>query len=241
MKEFKRILIVIPTYNEAENIGRIIPQILNQDKRIDVLVIDDSSPDGTTDVVKKISQKEKKVHLIERPSKAGLGTAYIRGFRYAMENKYDLVFEMDADFSHDPKEIPVFISSMKTADLVIGSRYIRGVNVINWPMDRLILSWLANRYTRWITGMPLRDATSGYKCYRREVIEALDLDSFHSDGYGFQIEIDFKTWKKGFRLLEIPIVFVDRNAGVSKMNPHIVREAAILVWKLRIQSLIGKL
>ncbi len=235
-----RILVIIPTYNEHENIGKLIPLVLQQDSRISVLVIDDASPDGTAEAVEKIMAGEKRVHLMKRPSKLGLGTAYVAGFRYALENGYALVFEMDADFSHDPHEIPHFLKMMASYDLVIGSRYIRGVNVVNWPLSRLILSWSANLYTRLITGLPIHDATSGFKCFRREVLEAIDLDDIKSDGYGFQIEIHFQAWKKGFRLHEIPIVFVDRNIGVSKMNPGIIREAAFLVWKLRFLRLVKK-
>jgi dolichol-phosphate mannosyltransferase len=241
MKRAERILVIVPTFNEKENILRLIPQVLEQDPRIDMLVIDDSSPDGTALAVKEIMVKTNKVHLMKRPSKLGLGTAYVAGFRYAIENGYDFVFEMDADFSHDPKELPRFLVAVEDNDLVIGSRYIRGVNVVNWPMSRLLLSYTANLYTRVVTGMPVRDATSGFKCYRREVLESINLDRIHSDGYSFQIEMHFKVWKKGFRVKEIPIVFVDRYAGVSKMNQYIVREAAWMVWKLRFLSLFGKL
>ena len=171
----------------------------------------------------------------------GLGTAYVAGFRFALERQYNIIFEMDADFSHDPEEIPRFLETIRDYDLVIGSRYIRGVNVVNWPMSRLLLSWLANLYTRIVTGLPLKDSTSGYKCFRRRVLEAIDLDRVNSDGYAFQIEMDFKAWEKGFRLIEIPIVFVDRDVGVSKMNSGIVREAAIMVWRLRFLSLLGRL
>ncbi len=241
MKKAERILVIVPTYNEAENVRLIVPQILSQDPRIDVLVVDDNSPDGTALVVKDIMTSTKKVHLMKRPSKLGLGTAYVTGFRYALEQGYDYIFEMDADFSHDPKELSRFLVAIEDSDLVIGSRYIHGVNVVNWSMSRLLLSWLANVYTRWITGMPVRDATSGFKCFRRNVLEAVNLDNVHSDGYSFQIEMDFKVWKKGFRVLEISIVFVDRNVGVSKMSPRIVREAAWMVWKLRFLNLFGKL
>lgn len=241
MKKAERILVIVPTFNEVENIKTIIPQVLAQDPRVDMLIVDDSSPDGTALAVKQIMTKTKKVHLMKRPSKLGLGTAYVTGFRYAIERGYDFVFEMDADFSHDPKEISRFLVAIEENDLVIGSRYIRGVNVVNWPMSRLLLSWLANVYTRFATGMPVRDATSGFKCYRRRALEAVDFDRIHSDGYAFQIEIDFKVWKKDFRVKEIPIVFVDRTIGVSKMNRHIIGEAFWMVWKLRLLSLLGKL
>ncbi len=242
MNDNHKILVIIPTYNEVENIQKLIPLVLIQDPCIDVLVIDDSSPDGTAEQVEKMMAKtDRRLHLIKRSRKKGLGTAYVDGFKYALKEEYDLIFEMDADFSHDPDTIPKFLETIEAYDLVVGSRYIRGVNVINWPMPRLILSWLANFYTRIITGLPLKDATSGFKCFKRNVLEAIDLDNVHSDGYAFQIEIDFKVWKKGFRVKEIPIVFVDRYIGISKMNHRIVREAVWMVWKLRLLSLFGKL
>ncbi len=178
---------------------------------------------------------------MHRERKLGLGSAYVAGFRYALERGYDAVFEMDADFSHNPDSIPEFLSELKTADLVVGSRYLHGVTVVNWPLLRLVLSYGANLYTRIITGLPLKDATGGYKCFRRQVLQALDLSRVHSDGYGFQIEINFKAWRKGFRIREIPILFVDRRAGVSKMSRRIVWEAAWMVWRLRILDLLGAL
>jgi len=236
-----KILIIIPTYNEAENIERIIPLVLLQDDQIDILVVDDNSPDGTAEIVRKMKEKQKRIHLIKRTSKQGLGTAYVAGFHYALERDYSLVFEMDADLSHDPEEIPNFLKASEEYDLVIGSRYIKGVNVVNWPLSRLLLSYTANLYTRVVTGLPLCDATSGFKCFRRQVLEAIDLDKVRSDGYSFQIEMDFLAWKKGFKLQEIPIVFVDRNIGDSKMNSHIIHEAVWMVWKLRFQSLLNKI
>jgi dolichol-phosphate mannosyltransferase len=236
-----QILIIIPTYNEAENLSKLIPLVLKQDKRIEVLVIDDNSPDGTASVVEKIMNKNNRIHLLKRATKMGLGTAYVEGFRYALKAEYDLIFEMDADFSHDPLEIPNFLEKMKDYDLVIGSRYVQGVNVVNWPISRLLLSWSANLYTRIVTGIPIKDSTAGYKCFKRKVLESIDLTRINSDGYAFQIEMHFKAWKKNYRLLEIPIVFVDRNIGVSKMHPGIVREAAWMVWKLRFLSLFGRL
>ncbi len=241
MEENKEILVIIPTYNELENIQKLVPQVLAQNSKIEILVVDDNSPDGTADAVEKMMQTTSRLHLLKRSSKMGLGTAYVAGFRFALERQYNIIFEMDADFSHDPEEIPRFLETIRDYDLVIGSRYIRGVNVVNWPMSRLLLSWLANLYTRIVTGLPLKDSTSGYKCFRRRVLEAIDLDRVNSDGYAFQIEMDFKAWKKGFRLIEIPIVFVDRDVGVSKMNSGIVREAAIMVWRLRFLSLLGRL
>jgi len=235
-------VVVIPTYNEAQNIEQIIDRILFQGIRgLDILVVDDNSPDGTADIVEKIASCESNVHILKRPGKAGLGTAYVAGFKYALERDYDYVFEMDADFSHDPDEIPNFLEAIKTCDLVIGSRYKCGVNVINWPLTRLVLSVGANKYTQIITGLPIKDCTGGYKCFRREVLQAIDLDKVDSDGYSFQIEMNFKAWKKGFKICEIPIVFMDREAGSSKMSKKIIREAIWMVWKLKIMSLLGKI
>ncbi|MFQ5798068.1 MAG: polyprenol monophosphomannose synthase [Bacteroidota bacterium] len=236
-----RTLVIIPTYDEADNVQRIVPQILSQQKGVEVLIVDDNSPDGTASLVENLMESDSRVHLIKRRAKMGLGTAYVEGFRYACAHGYDYVFEMDADFSHDPAEIPKFTQRMDQYDLVIGSRYRNGVRVVNWPIRRLLLSYFANVYSRIITGLPIKDATGGFKCYRRAVLEAIDLDSIHSNGYAFQIEMSFKTWKKGFRLCEIPITFVDRRAGVSKMSKRIVYEAVFVVWKLRLRSLIGRL
>jgi dolichol-phosphate mannosyltransferase len=229
-------LIIIPTYNERDNIRKLIPEIKRINKKVDILVIDDSSSDGTADIVYNFSKKDKKIKLMKRPYKSGLGKAYIDGFKYALQNKYDLIFEMDADFSHDPKYIPDFLKEIRNYDLVIGSRYINGVSVVNWPISRLVLSQFANFYARFITGLPLTDCTSGYKCYRRKVIEAIDLNKIHSDGYAFQIEMHYKAWKKGFKIKEIPIIFVDRHSGTSKMSRKVVFEAAVVVWKLRMGS-----
>ncbi|MDZ7264456.1 MAG: polyprenol monophosphomannose synthase [candidate division KSB1 bacterium] len=235
-------IVVIPTYNEAQNIEQMIDKILFQGIRnLDILVVDDNSPDGTGDIVERIARCESNVFLMRRPGKAGLGTAYVAGFKYALQHDYDYIFEMDADFSHDPDEIPNFLEALKDHDLVIGSRYKTGVNVINWPITRLVLSVGANKYTQFITGMPIKDCTGGYKCFRRQVLEAIDLDRIASDGYSFQIEMNFKAWKKGFRIVEIPIVFADREAGSSKMSKKIIREAIWMVWKLKIMSLFGKI
>ena len=236
-----KVLVIIPTYNENENIARIIDAALYTSGSVDVLVVDDNSPDGTGETVKKIQHSNPRVHLIERERKLGLGTAYIAGFKYAIERKYDYIFEMDADFSHDPKEIPNFLDRINNYDLVLGSRYLRGVTVINWPLRRLFLSYSANVYTRIITGLPVKDSTGGFKCFRREVLEAIDLDKVHSGGYAFQIEMTFKAWKKGFRITEIPIIFTDRLEGHSKMSRKIVYEAVWMVWKLRIVSIFGRL
>jgi len=234
----KRCLVVVPTYNEADNIPNIVPQVLGLGGHFEVLVVDDNSPDGTANIVRGMQKSEPRVHLIQREKKMGLGTAYVAGFKYALQHGFDMVFEMDADFSHDPNELPNLLEKAEQYDLVIGSRYILGVNVVNWPMRRLILSYLANLYTRVITGMPVRDATGGFKCYRRRVLEAIDLDAVKSNGYAFQIEMNFMTWKKGFRVCEIPIIFVDRRAGTSKMSKHIIYEAAWMVWKLKLRSLL---
>ncbi|MGA3288378.1 MAG: polyprenol monophosphomannose synthase [Bacteroidota bacterium] len=236
----KRSLIIIPTYNEADNVLKIIPEVLAQDEGFQVLVVDDNSPDGTANLVKEMQKNNPRIHLLERPSKRGLGTAYVAGFKYALSHEFDFAFEMDADFSHDPKSLLTLLAKIEECDLVIGSRYISGVNVVNWPMSRLILSYAANMYTRFVTGLPVRDATAGFKCYRRAVLESLDLDAITSNGYSFQIETNFMAWKKGFRVCEVPIVFVDRRAGVSKMSKHIVYEAAWMVWRLKFRSLFSK-
>jgi dolichol-phosphate mannosyltransferase len=232
-------LIIIPTYNELDNIQKLIPDILEKYEDVDILVVDDNSPDGTGNYVSILSQSNERVKVIQRENKLGLGTAYITGFKYALQNKYAYVFEMDADYSHDPGEIENFFKAIEENDLVLGSRYLSGVNVINWPMRRLILSYLANFYTRFITGLPVHDATGGYKCFRREVLEAINLDKVKSNGYAFQIEMTFKAWKRGFRIKEISIIFLDRSKGKSKMSKKIVREAIVMVWKLRLRSTFG--
>lgn len=232
-----RALVVIPTFNEADNITKLIPRILGLGDHFEVLVVDDGSPDGTAQLVKSMMDSNSRIHLLTRERKMGLGTAYVAGFKFALRHGFEFVFEMDADFSHDPAEIPTLFSKAQQSDLVIGSRYVSGVNVVNWPMRRLLLSYLANVYTRWITGMPVRDATGGFKCYRKTVLESIDLDTIHSNGYAFQIEMNFLTWKKGFRICEVPIIFVDRRVGISKMSKNIVYEAAWLVWKLKFKSL----
>ncbi len=234
-------LIIIPTYNEAENIERIIEEIFKLNLDINILVVDDNSPDGTSKIVEKIARRDHKVSLIKRNAKMGLGTAYVAGFKYAIQERYDYIFEMDADFSHDPKEIPNFLEKISEYDLVIGSRYIKGVNIVNWPLRRLILSYGANIYTRLITGLPVKDSTGGYKCFRRKVLESIDLDKIHSGGYAFQIEMNYKAWKKGFKITEIPIIFIDRTEGRSKMSRKIVREAIWMVWKLRLLGILEKL
>jgi len=234
-------LVVTPTYNEAENIEKFIEQVLSKGPDIEVLVVDDNSPDGTGSIVERLKAQNPRIHLISRVKKMGLGTAYVEGFRYAIANKFDYIFEMDADFSHNPEEIPNFLKKIESYDLVIGSRYTNGVRVINWPIRRLILSYGANVYTRIITGMPVKDATGGFKCFRRKVLEAIDLDKIHSNGYAFQIEMNFKAYSKGFKLCEHPIIFAERQSGVSKMSKKIVYEAVFMVWKLKYHKIIGKL
>jgi dolichol-phosphate mannosyltransferase len=236
-----KILIVIPTYNERENIEKVIAQVFKLGLDTHVLVVDDGSPDGTGDIVEAMLKNDSRVHLIRRPQKSGLGTAYVRGFKFAIEQGYEFVFEMDADFSHDPNDIPRFLKAIPDCDLVLGSRYINGVSVVNWPLSRLILSYFASIYTRTITRLPVKDPTGGFKCFRIEVLKAIDLDRVRSGGYSFQIEMTYKAWKKGFRIKEIPIIFADRTGGSSKMSKKIVREAVFMVWKLPLQNLFGKL
>ena len=232
-----KILIIIPTYNERDNIEAIVKKIHEVAPQADVLVVDDNSPDGTAQVVESLQQDNPWIHLIKRGGKLGLGTAYVEGFHFALKNGYDCVFEMDADFSHNPEDIPRFLEAIKDADLVIGSRYTNGISVVNWPLSRLFLSYFANLYARVVTGLPVKDLTAGYKCIRKEVLEAIDWDEVKADGYGFQIEVNFLAWEKGFRLKEIPIIFVERRAGVSKMSKKIVWEAFWLVLSLRIRRI----
>jgi dolichol-phosphate mannosyltransferase len=230
-------LVVIPTYNEAENIERIVPLALAQDPDLQVLVVDDNSPDGTGDMVDRMAATEPRIHCLHREGKSGLGSAYIAGFQWALANTdAQYVFEMDADFSHDPAAIPEFLETIQDADLVVGSRYLNGITVINWPLSRLILSVGANIYAGMITGLPLKDCTGGFKCFRRETLEALPLERVQSDGYSFQIELNWHAWKQGLRLKEIPIIFTDRVEGVSKMSRKIIIEAMFMVWRLRLFS-----
>ena len=237
----ERILVVVPTYNERQNIERLIDAVLAQSEYVDVLVVDDGSPDGTGEIVAQRARRDPRVHVIHRERKLGLGTAYLAGFRWALDRDYEYIFEMDADFSHDPAHIPKFLTAARDADLVLGSRYLGGrVTVVNWPVARLLLSYFANVYARFVTGLPLYDATGGYKCYRRKVLEAIDLTTVKSNGYAFQIEMSFRAWRKGFRIVEIPIVFVDRTEGSSKMSRKIVLEAVWMVWRLRWWSLTGR-
>ncbi|PJB00125.1 MAG: dolichyl-phosphate beta-D-mannosyltransferase [Ignavibacteriales bacterium CG_4_9_14_3_um_filter_30_11] len=236
-------LVIIPTYNELTNVQKLVPDILTRYEKfdLDVLIVDDNSPDGTSKFVLELMESSSRVKLITRKAKMGLGTAYIEGFKFALKNQYDFIFEMDADFSHDPKEIKNFLKTIKKCDLVLGSRYKKGVNVINWPIKRLLLSYFANGYTRYITGLKVCDATGGFKCFRNEILQAINLDKVKSNGYAFQIEMTFKAWKKGFKICEIPITFIDRTEGHSKMSKKIVREAIFMVWKLRLRSIFGRL
>jgi dolichol-phosphate mannosyltransferase len=236
----ERALVIVPTYNERENIERLIERVLAQDGRIEMLIVDDGSPDGTGAVVDEIAATNSRVHALHREKKLGLGTAYIAGFRWALERSYEYILEMDADFSHDPIHLPQFLAAAANADLVLGSRYQQGrVTVVNWPISRLILSYSANIYARFVTGLPLWDATGGFKCFRRGVLQSINLEDVRSNGYAFQIEMSFRAWKKRYRIVEIPIVFVDRTEGTSKMSKGIVREAIWMVWRLRWWALTG--
>jgi dolichol-phosphate mannosyltransferase len=238
----ERALIVIPTYNEAVNLPQIVPQVLSQDPRLEVLVVDDGSPDGTGRIADEMARTNSRVHALHRPAKLGLGTAYITGFKWALERGYDYIFEMDADFSHDPAHLKDFLTAIQDADLVLGSRYLDGkVTIVNWPMSRLLLSYFANVYARWLTGLRIWDLTGGFKCFRRRVLETIDLSQVGSNGYAFQIEMSVRAWRKGFKLREIPIVFVDRAEGQSKMNRAIVREAVWKVPRLRLMAWFGRI
>lgn len=237
----ERGVVIVPTYNESENVTRIVPRILDQDPRLEVLVVDDNSPDGTGQLADELAAENPRVHVLHRPGKEGLGRAYLAGFAWALARDYAFVFEMDADFSHDPMHLPEFLAAIRDADLVLGSRYRDGkVTVVNWPMTRLMLSYGANIYARAVTGLRLGDGTGGFKCFRREVLQAIPLDQVRSNGYAFQIEMSFRAWKKGFRIAEIPIVFHDRTEGESKMSKRIVREAIWMVWRLRWWAITGR-
>jgi len=238
----ERGLVVIPTYNEVGNLAALVEQVLAQDARLEILVVDDHSPDGTGQLAEALAQEQPRLRVLHREAKLGLGTAYITGFKWALERGYDFVFEMDADFSHDPAHLKDFLKAIAGADLVLGSRYLGGrVTVVNWPMGRLVLSYCANIYARWLTGLRIWDLTGGFKCFRRRVLEAIDLSQVRSNGYAFQIEMSVRAWRKGFTLKEIPIVFVDRTEGQSKMNRSIVREAVWMVPRLRLMTLFGRI
>jgi dolichol-phosphate mannosyltransferase len=233
------VCVVIPTYNERDNVTSLIPIILKKGNNLQVLIVDDNSPDGTAEVVAGMSRADNRVALIQRPGKMGLGTAYVAGFKWVLANSNaQYIFEMDADFSHNPDRIPDFIRKIEDGnDVVIGSRYLKGVSVVNWPIRRLVLSYWASKYAGFVTGIPLRDQTSGYKCFRRGVLQAIDLDRLGADGYAFQIELNFWAYREGFRLAETPIIFEDRRAGTSKISRDIVYEAMWMVWRLRFRGL----
>lgn len=233
-------LIVIPTYNERDNISLLIEKIKNVKKDIEILVVDDNSPDGTAKIVEELQSKFNDVYLIKRPKKMGIGTAYITGFKWGIKNGYDYIFELDADFSHDPTSIPNFIAKIKENDLVIGSRYVKKGRIEGWPFSRKLLSYFANLYAKTVTGVSVKDMTAGYKCYKTSVLSQIDLDSIKTDGYGFQIEIKTKAWRKGFKITEIPITFYERRAGVSKLSKRIIWQAFWLVLKLGVQRLFKK-
>ena len=238
----ERALVIVPTYNERDNLPRLVPQILDQDRRLEVLIIDDASPDGTGEVADRLASESARVHTMHREGKLGLGTAYLAGFRWGLDREYGALFEMDADFSHDPSHLPQFLEAIREFDVVLGSRYLHGrVTVINWPITRLMLSYGANIYARIVTGLPVSDATGGFKCFRRNVLEAIDLDRVGSEGYSFQIEMSLRAWRGGFSIGEIPIVFADRDVGESKMSKRIIWEAVWRVWVLRVADLFGRL
>ncbi len=232
--------VIIPTYNEKDNVRPLTSAVLEQSPDLQILFVDDNSPDGTGSIIDELISGNDRVHVLHRAGKLGLGSAYREGFKAALAMGADYLFEMDADFSHDPKSLPSFLSAIEENDLVIGSRYLNGVSVVNWPIRRLILSYFASVYARLVTGLPLRDCTGGFKCFRRSTIEAIDLSRIKSDGYSFQIEMNYHCMEKGFRIAEIPIIFVDRHAGTSKMSGTIVREAVLMVWKLRLNSIISR-
>ncbi len=232
-------LIIIPTYNEKENIGKIVHNIFSLEKSFHILVVDDGSPDGTANIVKNLqSEYCDKLHIQERTGKLGLGTAYIHGFKWALEKKYQYIFEMDADFSHDPNDLTRLYNAivLEGGDLSIGSRYVKGVNIVNWPMMRLLMSFFASKYVKIITGMPIHDSTAGFKCYKREILETIDFDEIRFVGYAFQIEMKFKTWKYGFNIVEVPVIFTDRAEGTSKMSGGIFFEAVLGVIQMKINS-----
>jgi len=235
-----KIFVVTPTFNEKKNIKELIEKINLANDKIDILVVDDNSPDGTHEIVNNLKNKYKNLHLLKRLKKGGLGSAYIAGMKYALNHNADLIIQMDADMSHDPASINDLIEKSKNFDLVIGSRYISGINVVNWPFHRLIISYGANLYSRIVTGLPIKDATGGYKCWKRKVLENINIDSIESQGYSFQIEMSYRAWIKKYKICEIPIIFIDRTVGQSKMNKEIMIEAFFMIPKLRLLKLLGK-
>ncbi len=230
------ILIIVPTYNERENLPRIAQRLLALPTQVHLLVVDDNSPDGTGQVADELAARHPEIHVLHRREKNGLGRAYIAGFKWALARDYEFVFEMDGDFSHNPDDIPQFLAAAREADLVLGSRYINGIRIMNWPLSRLMLSKSAATYVRVITGMPFTDPTGGFKCFRRRALQALDLDAVRSNGYSFQIELTHQLWRQGMRIVEVPIIFTERLQGHSKMSGHIVREALFMVWRLWLQN-----
>ena len=234
-----KILIITPTYNESKNIVLLIEKILKPNPNYHLLVIDDNSPDGTSEIVRKMQNEYDNLFIEEREKKSGLGTAYIFGFNWALNNEYDIIVQIDADLSHNPDDIPKLIKKLDKNDLVIGSRYTSGVSVVNWPIRRLLLSYFANLYSRLITGMHVKDSTGGFKAWKRKVLESINLNDVQSQGYSFQIEMNFRAWSKGFRIIEEPIIFIDRTVGESKMSGAIMNEAIWMVWLLRIRKFLG--
>ena len=231
-----RVLVIVPTYNERENLPPLVDRILAQPSGVDILVVDDNSPDGTGQMADQLAGQNSRVNVLHREEKDGLGRAYIAGFRWALQRDYEFIFEMDGDFSHNPADVPSFLEAAQAADLVLGSRYSNGIRVINWPLNRLLLSMGAAKYVQIITGMPFADPTGGYKCFRRITLESINLDAIQSNGYSFQIEMTHQAWRKGFRVREVPIIFTDRFQGNSKMSFKIVKEALWMVWSLWFQN-----
>jgi len=229
-------LVVVPTYNERENLPRLVDKLLALPVGVDILVVDDNSPDGTGKLADELAVKHRSIQVLHRMTKDGLGRAYIAGFKIALEQGYEFIFEMDGDLSHDPNDIPMFLEAAKNADLVLGSRYLNGIRIINWPLSRLMLSKCAAKYVQWVTGMKFTDPTGGYKCFRRRALEAINLEAIHSNGYSFQIEMTHKLWRQGMKVVEVPIIFTDRFQGSSKMTGHIIREAVTMVLRLLVQN-----
>jgi len=241
MLPFHKALLIIPTYNEIDNIEKMLNILQNLYSELNILIIDDGSPDGTADIVKKHQETNDRLHLMQRTGKLGLGTAYIAGFKWALERDFQFVFEMDCDFSHDPKDLPILLEAAQSNDLVIGSRYIDGIRIINWPFHRLLLSYCASIYTRFITGINILDVTGGFKCFNRSALESLNLNKVFSNGYSFQVELNFKIWAKKLNIKEVPIIFTERRDGQSKMHGGIVREAIFAVIMLRLRKIFGTL